>query len=142
MRTSLLIPHSRTTFARSTGRVTLASLFARPPTRATMQRRARAMSRLSCSPSLRLPLTRLSCSHHGTSRRWSSSAGCSGGNEPVVLRDAIPLVLLLKAVDMVTSGGGTMLREATYLGVPPLAFFRETLVRSMRIGCRSAGCTS
>jgi predicted glycosyltransferase len=43
---------------------------------------------------------------------------------PVVLRDPVPFVPLLKAVDVVISGGGTMTREAAYLGVPAASVFR------------------
>ena len=43
---------------------------------------------------------------------------------PVVLRDAVPFVSLLKAVDVVISGGGTMTREAAYLGIPAVSVFR------------------
>jgi uncharacterized protein len=44
--------------------------------------------------------------------------------EPVVLERAVPFLSLLKAVDAVVSGGGTMLREAAYLGVPAYTIFR------------------
>ena len=44
-------------------------------------------------------------------------------NEPIVLDQAIELVSLLKAVDAVVSAGGTMLREAAYLGVPAYSIF-------------------
>jgi uncharacterized protein len=50
----------------------------------------------------------------------------SWANEPVVLREAVPFLELLKAVDAVISGGGTMLREAAYLGVPAYTIFRGT----------------
>lgn len=43
---------------------------------------------------------------------------------PVVLRDPVPFVSLLKAVDVVVSGGGTMTREAAYLGIPAVSVFR------------------
>ena len=39
-------------------------------------------------------------------------------NPPIVLDRAIPFLSLLKAVDVVISSGGTMVREAAYLGVP------------------------
>jgi predicted glycosyltransferase len=45
-------------------------------------------------------------------------------NEPVVLDRAVPFVSLLKAVDLVVSSGGTMLREAAYLGVPAYSTFQ------------------
>ncbi|HEV2902611.1 MAG TPA: DUF354 domain-containing protein [Gaiellaceae bacterium] len=45
-------------------------------------------------------------------------------NEPIVLDRAVPFVSLLKAVDLVISSGGTMLREAAYLGVPAYSTFQ------------------
>jgi predicted glycosyltransferase len=45
-------------------------------------------------------------------------------NEPVVLERAVPFVSLLKGVDAVVSAGGTMLREAAYLGVPAFSIFQ------------------
>jgi predicted glycosyltransferase len=45
-------------------------------------------------------------------------------NEPIVLEQAVPFVSLLKAVDAVISSGGTMLREAAYLGVPAVSIFQ------------------
>jgi predicted glycosyltransferase len=42
---------------------------------------------------------------------------------PVVLRRPVPFVPLLKSVDAVVSAGGTMLREAAYLGVPSFSIF-------------------
>jgi predicted glycosyltransferase len=45
-------------------------------------------------------------------------------NEPIVLDRAVPFVSLLKAVDLVVSSGGTMLREAAYLGVPAYSVFQ------------------
>jgi predicted glycosyltransferase len=44
--------------------------------------------------------------------------------EPILLREPIPFVSLLKGVDAVVSAGGTMLREAAYLGVPAYSIFR------------------
>lgn len=43
---------------------------------------------------------------------------------PVPLTRAAPLVPLLQAVDAVVSSGGTMIREAAYLGVPAYSTFR------------------
>jgi predicted glycosyltransferase len=64
--------------------------------------------------------------------------------EPVVLREPVPFVPLLKAVDLVVCAGGTMLREAAYLGVPAYSILRsaiggvdrhlESLGRVRRIG--------
>ena len=48
-------------------------------------------------------------------------------NEPVVLRDGIPFVSLLKAVDAVISSGGTMLREAAHLGIPAFSILRSEI---------------
>jgi uncharacterized protein len=47
--------------------------------------------------------------------------------QPIVLREPVPFVALLKGVDAVISGGGTMLREAAYLGVPAYSIFRGNL---------------
>ena len=44
--------------------------------------------------------------------------------EPIALREPIPFVELLKGVDAVVSAGGTMLREAAYLGLPAYSIFR------------------
>jgi uncharacterized protein len=46
---------------------------------------------------------------------------------PVVLERAIPFVSLLKAVDVVVSSGGTMLREAAHLGVPAYSILRSEI---------------
>jgi predicted glycosyltransferase len=42
---------------------------------------------------------------------------------PIVLRRAVPFVALLKSVGGVVSSGGTMLREAAYLGLPSFSIF-------------------
>jgi uncharacterized protein len=47
--------------------------------------------------------------------------------EPVVLRHPVPFVPLLKAVDLVVCSGGTMLREAAYLGVPAYSILRSAI---------------
>jgi predicted glycosyltransferase len=47
--------------------------------------------------------------------------------DPIVLREPVPFVSLLKGVDAVASAGGTMLREAAYLGVPAYSIFRSKL---------------
>jgi predicted glycosyltransferase len=47
--------------------------------------------------------------------------------EPIVLHGPIPTVSLLKAVDAVISAGGTMSREAAYLGVPAYSIFRSRI---------------
>lgn len=43
--------------------------------------------------------------------------------QPYVLQKPLPFISLLKAVDVVISGGGTMTREAAYLGVPAISIF-------------------
>jgi predicted glycosyltransferase len=48
----------------------------------------------------------------------------SWSTPPVVLAETIPFVSLLKAVDLVVTAGGTMAREAAYLGVPAYSIFR------------------
>lgn len=47
--------------------------------------------------------------------------------DPIVLREPVHFVSLLKAVDSVVSAGGTMLREAAYLGVPAYSVFRSRI---------------
>lgn len=46
---------------------------------------------------------------------------------PHVLEHPVPFVSLLKAVDAVISAGGTMLREAAYLGIPAYSIFRSRI---------------
>ena len=46
---------------------------------------------------------------------------------PAVLRDAVPFVSLLKAVDLVVSSGGTMAREAAFLGIPSYSILRSAI---------------
>jgi uncharacterized protein len=48
-------------------------------------------------------------------------------NKPVVLEDAVPFVELLKAVDLVVCSGGTMLREAAYLGLPAYSILKSRI---------------
>jgi uncharacterized protein len=48
-------------------------------------------------------------------------------HEPIVLREPVGTVSLLKGVDGVVSAGGTMLREAAYLGVPAYSIFRSRI---------------
>ncbi len=57
---------------------------------------------------------------------WQASAlgEFSWRHPPVVLRNAVPFVQLYKAVDVVISGGGTMIREAAYLGIPAVSTFQ------------------
>lgn len=46
-------------------------------------------------------------------------------NAPIVIERPIEFVALLKGVDAVIGGGGTMLREAAYLGLPAVSLFRS-----------------
>lgn len=48
-------------------------------------------------------------------------------NEPVVLHDVVPFVSLLKGVDLVVCSGGTMLREAAYLGLPAYSILKSRI---------------
>lgn len=48
-------------------------------------------------------------------------------NHPVVLREAVPFASLLRSVDLVVSSGGTMAREAAYVGVPSYSIFQGEL---------------
>ena len=45
-------------------------------------------------------------------------------NKPVLLERGVPFLPLLKACDVVVSSGGTMVREAAYLGLPAYSTFR------------------
>jgi predicted glycosyltransferase len=47
--------------------------------------------------------------------------------EPIVLDRPVPFVSLLKGVDAVISAGGTMLREAAYLGIPAYSIFQSEI---------------
>jgi predicted glycosyltransferase len=46
---------------------------------------------------------------------------------PIVLRHPAPFAPLLLAIDAVMSSGGTMLREAAYLGIPAYSIFRSEI---------------
>jgi uncharacterized protein len=46
-------------------------------------------------------------------------------NPPIVLERAVPAIALFKAVDLVISSGGTMLREAAHLGLPAYSIFQS-----------------
>jgi predicted glycosyltransferase len=48
-------------------------------------------------------------------------------HEPIILREPAEFVSLLKGVDIVVSGGGTMLREAAFLGIPAYSIFRSRM---------------
>jgi predicted glycosyltransferase len=47
--------------------------------------------------------------------------------DPIVLEKPIPFAALLKAVDAVVSAGGTMTREAAFLGIPSYSVFRSRI---------------
>jgi uncharacterized protein len=53
--------------------------------------------------------------------------GIEWRREPILLTKPLPFVSLLKAVDLVVCSGGTMLREAAYLGVPAYSVFRSEI---------------
>lgn len=46
---------------------------------------------------------------------------------PVILERPVPFVSLLKSVDAIVCGGGTMLREAAYLGIPAYSIFQSEI---------------
>jgi predicted glycosyltransferase len=48
-------------------------------------------------------------------------------HDPVVLDRPADFIALLKAVDAVISAGGTMLREAAFLGIPAYSIFRSRI---------------
>jgi predicted glycosyltransferase len=48
-------------------------------------------------------------------------------HQPIMLRRSIPFVSLLKSVDAVVCSGGTMLREAAYLGIPAYSIFQSEI---------------
>jgi predicted glycosyltransferase len=48
-------------------------------------------------------------------------------NKPIVLERAVPFVSLLKAADVLVCSGGTMLREAAYLGLPAYSIFKSPI---------------
>jgi predicted glycosyltransferase len=52
-------------------------------------------------------------------------AGMKWATPPIVLKSALPFVALMKGVDAVISSGGTMLREAAWLGVPAYSIFQS-----------------
>jgi predicted glycosyltransferase len=45
-------------------------------------------------------------------------------HEPLILERPVPFISLLKSIDMVVCSGGTMLREAAYLGIPAYGIFQ------------------
>jgi predicted glycosyltransferase len=62
------------------------------------------------------PRTREQAAYLDVPRQWRK--------KPYVLEPAVPFVPLLKSVDAVVSAGGTMLREAAYLGMPAYSIFK------------------
>jgi uncharacterized protein len=53
--------------------------------------------------------------------------GIDWAHEPVILERPAPFVALLKSVDAVVCSGGTMLREAAYLGIPAYSILRSEI---------------
>jgi hypothetical protein len=53
--------------------------------------------------------------------------GLAWQNPPVVLERPVPFLSLLGSVDAVVCAGGTMLREAAYLGVPAYTIFQSEI---------------
>ncbi len=60
-------------------------------------------------------------------RQRDDLAGLQFVNEPIVLDRPLPFLTLLRSVDAVLTSGGTMLREAAYLGVPAFSLFGSRL---------------
>lgn len=54
-------------------------------------------------------------------------AGLPWKHEPLTLTRPVPFVPLLKTVDLVICSGGTMLREAAYLGIPAYSIFKSDI---------------
>jgi predicted glycosyltransferase len=48
-------------------------------------------------------------------------------HKPIALDRSVPFVSLLKSVDLVICSGGTMLREAAYLGIPAYSIFQSKI---------------
>jgi predicted glycosyltransferase len=61
--------------------------------------------------------------------RWQQDdlARLAWYNNPVVLESPVPFVSLLKGVDLVVCSGGTMLREAAYLGIPAYSILKSKI---------------
>jgi uncharacterized protein len=53
--------------------------------------------------------------------------GLPWGHAPIVLDEPKPFVALLKSVDLVVCAGGTILREAAYLGIPAYSIFQSEI---------------
>jgi predicted glycosyltransferase len=77
-------------------------------------------------------LEHLACDHRAlvvlvprNARQAADLEAFSFENRPIVLDRPLPFVSLLKSVDLVLCSGGTMLREAAYLGIPAYSIFRS-----------------
>jgi hypothetical protein len=59
--------------------------------------------------------------------RWQAALleAYSWANKPMVLDQGVHFVSLLKSCDIVISSGGTMLREAAYVGIPAYSIFKS-----------------
>jgi predicted glycosyltransferase len=53
--------------------------------------------------------------------------GVSWQNEPVVVPESAPFLPLLRSVDALVASGGTMVREAAYLGIPSYSIFQGSI---------------
>ncbi|HEY6782315.1 MAG TPA: DUF354 domain-containing protein, partial [Candidatus Dormibacteraeota bacterium] len=53
--------------------------------------------------------------------------GLQWSHPPMILNRSVPFVSLLKSVDAVVCAGGTMLREAAYLGIPAYGIFQSEI---------------
>jgi predicted glycosyltransferase len=62
-----------------------------------------------------------------TGRSATSTRSRTWTHEPVVLQQPAEFISLLKGVDLVVSGGGTMLREAAFLGIPAYSIFHNRI---------------
>lgn len=60
-------------------------------------------------------------------RQAEGLRGLPWRHEPIVLDGPIPFVPLLKSVDAVVCSGGTMLREAAYIGIPAYSIFQSEI---------------
>ena len=60
-------------------------------------------------------------------RQQADLDALSPAQPPIVLTRPLPFVPLLRAVDLVLCSGGTMLREAAYLGLPAYSLFGSEL---------------
>jgi predicted glycosyltransferase len=80
------------------------------------------LSRLAADPQRRvvfLPRTPGQAAYLEQVSNWRS--------EPVLVQHALPPATLIRGVDAVVYSGGTMLREAAYLGVPAVSLLRSEI---------------